>query len=134
MIRTPYQSTILTLTLGLTGTGAWAGSLETQSNEVSPGDILIGQLDTVNPNDRTDWDTIPSYQADPADDAPRGGSLLKNALRSAPAPGSPPWLGLLFLLLASHPRRPLIVGGDLDDVGYRSVGWRDGIQKPSGRT
>ncbi len=69
MINSPFVQGTLVMAIGLTGSAALAGSIETQSNPVNPGDILIGPLDPVNPNDRTDWAPIPSYQADPADDA-----------------------------------------------------------------
>jgi hypothetical protein len=69
MLTPSRFTTSLVLMIGFAGPVALAGSLETQSNPVTPGDILIGQYDLVNPNDRSDWLPIPSYQADPIDDA-----------------------------------------------------------------
>jgi len=68
MFNSRHLSATLVLTLGLTGPLAMAGSIETQSNPVNPGEILIGPFDGVNPNDRSDWVPIPTYQADPVDD------------------------------------------------------------------
>ncbi len=69
MLNPSRLTASLVLAIGVAGPSALAGSLETQNNPVNPGDILIGQLDATNPNDRSDWIPIPSYQADPSGDA-----------------------------------------------------------------
>jgi PEP-CTERM motif-containing protein len=69
MFNATHLTTALVLTVGLVGPAAMAGSLETQSNPVNPGEILIGPYDPVNINDRSDWAPIPFYVADPIDDA-----------------------------------------------------------------
>ncbi len=69
MLTPSHLTASLVLAIGLAGPGAFAGSLETQSNPVNPGDILIGPFDPFDINDRSDWLPIPTYLADPTGDA-----------------------------------------------------------------
>ena len=69
MFNLTHSTMAAALAAGIAAPNAIAGSIETQSNPVNAGDILIGQFDTNNPNDRSDWGPIPSYQGDAIDDA-----------------------------------------------------------------